>query len=238
MLGRLQIITLWLLYLNNVTAQTYTHHTLRSNFGVQKELFTDSYVLLEYQHRRQDNPNTSPYNIFNNHYQQSIRVWFRYDYEDKLELMVSPFAYFRNWKFLTRDDDLPEIDRDELRFAVQTEFFQRIGKFRAQSRNAYEYRIFYEDNQVDYEGRFRSRQQVQYRIKEPLRINFHNEIFINTLPGSPATYFNQNRTVASMVHHTDWYRLEIGYIFIFRQRESLVEYDEEHGLVVGFVLKI
>jgi hypothetical protein len=232
-----KILVVMFLFPFQSLAQQYNHYTFRSFFSIQKQVLPQSFILLEYQHRRQDNPRRAPYYILNNHYQQSFRTWLRYEHSDKMELMLSPFAFFRKWPLLATDDDFAAGTRDEVRFTAQAEFFQKLTRFRLQSRHGYEYRIFY-NGTASHRGRYRTRAQLQYRIKEELRINFHNEIFLETLPSRPKSFFNENRAGASIVHHTNWYRFEIGYIYIFNPRDNLIERDEEHGLVLGFIWKL
>jgi hypothetical protein len=219
-------------------AQLYQHYTFRSNVSIEKKLFTNSFIILEYQHRRQDNPAFEKYNIFRYQYQQSSRIWYRYEYADKIELTVSPFAYFKTWKLLTQNDFIPEVIRKELRFSMQGEFFQAIEKFRFQCRNIYEYRIFFQTKNSNEIGRLRTRLQIQYQVTEPLRLNFFNEFFFNTIPNQGTNYFKENRIGFLLTHTYGKFALEMGYVYIYKQRNSPLELDIENGLTVGVIYKM
>ncbi|HET6243742.1 MAG: DUF2490 domain-containing protein [Bacteroidetes bacterium] len=230
-------LLLFLILLNSysVISQTYSHNTFRGATSIEKNISAKKAITLEYQHRRQSNLSNESLNIFSNLYLQSLRVGLRHTQEDRYEFIVNPISYFRKWPLLGKPEDIAIPVRNELRFAVQGELLKRIEKCRFQLRGGYEYRLFFQKNDLIQRGRARSRIQFQYRFMENLGLNLYDEVFFETWPSKNQLTFGENRSGTSLVFRRGNFRVEGGYVFIYTSRNSL-ERDLEHGLVVSFAL--
>jgi hypothetical protein len=222
-----------------VCSQFYDHYTFRPALMVQKQLNNIFEVNIEYQNRRQNGLFGDNLNVFRLPYQQSTRIWLFANFDRitpqdrKFEFALSPLAYFKSFQLQGKPEDLEQEPTQEIRFTLQGEFFQYFNFFRLQNRSGFEYRYFWDDDGTRRRGRFRNRFQIQFKLYKKLRLNIHNEYFLNTPPNVSVNYFNQNRTGIAVVYRTDKIRIEPGYIFIYNQRQQLHEIDRENGLVIN-----
>jgi hypothetical protein len=219
--------------------QNYNHQTFRPSFQLQKQINEKLDIGIEYQNRRQSGTGASAMNIFRHAYQESYRLWLITQFEKdskqdrKAEFLISPFAYFIKWPLRGKPEDLDELVRREIRFTAMGEVFQYFSAFRIQNRTGYEYRILWNKNTSNILGRVRHRIQAQIKLAGNFRLNLNNEIFIAVPPNANKQQFQENRTGCLVVYRKSFIRIESGYMFLYNQRNTLIEVDQEHGFILN-----
>ncbi|MCY7357887.1 MAG: DUF2490 domain-containing protein [Rudanella sp.] len=120
----------------------------------------------------------------------------------------------------------------EFRPHLLVEWSQDLShQFSIRVRGGYEYRRF---TGVPATGRARFRALLRRELSDKTYLSLWNETLIPVAPNIAVKQrYETNRTnLATGRSLTEHLTLEAGYQFSYRQRRSLIEYDEEHTLTV------
>ncbi len=143
-----------------------------------------------------------------------------------------PICVFRAYPVLGKEADLIRPRTSEFRPSLLVEWSQDLPyRFSVRVRGGYEYRLF---PGVPPTGRGRFRALIRQELSDKTYLSLWNETLIPIPPNIAVKQrYETNRTNLAIGRSlTEHLTLEAGYQFSYRQRRTLVEFDEEHALTV------
>lgn len=210
--------------------QRYTHFTLWSRVQVKKE-FNDRWdVFGEFHYRRQSNYHHGRYNLLDSPFLNAVRLVGSY-HTGAWTFQLNP-SFFYSHSLLGREEDFNVPAGGEWRFAAYAEWECAWNRLTLRLRPGYEYRLLERNGYVP-TGRARFRVQGRYAVGERAEWVLSTEPMLNVGPNAVPVPFNQNQAYTGLdLDLLDWLGLEVGYLYVFRQRRTVVEFDNEHALNV------
>lgn len=220
-------------------AQHYEHLTLWTRFSVQKKITSKFDIAAEYIWRRQSDFRSDKSNPMAMPLATGYRLNFIYRAKNWNYSLMNWLV--RNNALYAKMSDFNRPDRWEIRPSFFAEWNHPLSKkWSLRLRGGYEYRFFKRDDDTwgDEQGRIRFRIQGRYNFNAKNMLLVHNEILYNFPPNVPANTFSQNQSYLGLQHNfTPHLSSEIGYIYNYRQRASLVEFDEENILQANLYIR-
>ncbi len=226
---------------------TYKHITYWSRITVAKVLAKKWELSGEYQHRRQNyEPQTD--NLLKYPLLHSIRLRARYALTEQFTITLLPFTYFYATPLLGSEKDLLRKPDKELRFAMQAELRQKVGKFEVFNRLGIEKRFIKRPPDSLYRqiNRIRTRLLVEMPVvnkqtnTEILRPYTSGEIFLNAgKTVFPTQIFEHVRFIGGIrlpVH--PHLRVDAGYQYSYRLRRTGYEKDMEHTIYTYLIFQL
>ncbi len=208
--------------------QHYSHATLWTRLNVGKEFGSHWSVQGEVQWRRQNNYNQSRWNPLINPYFHAYRLLLSYR-TGPWTFQLNP-NYIQSYALLGKPADFNNPRGNEYRFAAYVEWARTRNRSTLRLRSGYEYRLL---ERRDYQptGRFRFRVQGRHRLTERAAWVLGSEPLVNVGPNAASVFFNQNQAYTGLTYRVSSHlNLEAGYFYVLRQRQSRVEFDNEHAL--------
>ncbi len=215
--------------------QQYQHYTVWSRIQVQKR-FTKRFELTgEYHYRQQNDFHDAVQTPLDRPLTRAFRLIGNYR-KGAWSFQLNP-SYFLSYQLIGKEEDYTVPTNAEWRFAAYTEWARTWKRFTFRVRPGYEYR-FQERNNYAPTGRARLRVQGRFALGKRVRWLVADELLLNVGPNAAPLLFNQNQASMSLDFdlYEKWLGLEVGYMNIYRQRRTRVEFDDEHAL--GVQLKI
>lgn len=211
--------------------QSYSHTSVWSRLFLSKQL-GNWIVSGDVAYRRQNNFHDSKLNFVQNPLLDAQR--FTVAYRHKKWQFSFATSRWHAYQILGKEADFERTPSVEWRFTPGVEFFQKINKGTFQWRTQYEYRSFIDRSA----GRFRQRFQYRQPISEKNDLVFLEEALFGSPPNSTRKY-EQNQLGVTFNHFfTEHLESEIGYRYIYRERRTTTEKDNENALVVGLMLRL
>ena len=233
------ILSFTILFINPCKAQNYEHFTFWSRVALQKKLNDRWTVGGELHWRRQSDFQSSSISPFSLPLAEAIKVLAIYRNKE-VALSFEPF-FFNNHPLNAKDADLKRPDRLEIRPIFYAEWIKPLSKkFIFRSRLGYEYRIFKRTDGVWGEemGRGRVRFQLRYLVDKKNTVYVSEEPLYNVSPNIPANGFSQNQLYFAYIRtFSPHFSVDVGYMWNHRQRNTLVEFDEENILQSNFIFR-
>lgn len=218
-------------------AQRYSHATVWTRVQVTKKLGTHWELQGEYHLRRQNNFHHSRWQPFENPYLSGYRLQVSYR-SGPWTVQFLP-TYFFNYPLLGKDEDFNNPAGAEWRFVGYVEWAKTWKRFTLRLRPGYEYRLL-ERNDYRPTGRARFRVQGRLAFGDHLRWILGTEPMLNVGPNPAPLVFNQNQAYTGLDFDliSNTLGLEIGYYYLFRQRRTVVEFDDEHALNIQLKIRL
>jgi hypothetical protein len=168
----------------------------------------------EFQHRRQNS--FENVNLFDKNLMFTFRNWLHYKHNKAIKFSLSPFAYFRNYKIIHKQEDENATPYSEIRFSVATELEQNIlKKFYVVNRTAIEYRMF--DNNQSNITRLRNRFGFRYDYTTKISVSIFDELLFNLSGTTKYHFFDHDRLGLNLQYKIlPYLKFDIGYIHITR----------------------
>ncbi|MDX2002866.1 MAG: DUF2490 domain-containing protein [Chitinophagales bacterium] len=217
------MLVLCLLTRTSLKAQQHFNLWTRATVALPfaKKFRTD----VEYQHRRQSG--FGNHNAFDDNLMHSFRLWFNYRHSQHVSFIISPFAYFSNFKVIQKASDEPAQKSKEYRFAVAIDLQGELAKhFFITGRTGLEYRLFEapSNNFV----RFRNRIGLRYDAHSKISLQLFDELLLNIAGTDIQHFFDHNRAAFIFSYApVKPFRMDIGYIYITRLgRTATTTFDE------------
>lgn len=212
----------------SVPRQYYNHATLWTRLVVSKTFTPHWSVQGEVHVRRQNNYLISRLNPLTNPYFNGYRLLLSYR-KGPWTFQLNP-NYFKSYQLLGKKADFSSPRGQEFRFAAYAEWARTWNRSTLRVRSGYEYRLL---ERLAYQptARFRLRVQGRQQLSDRSAWILGTEPLLNVGPNAAPTWFNQNQAYTGFTYRlTSHLSTEAGYLYVFRQRQSRVEYDNEHAL--------
>lgn len=225
-----------LLLATSARGQHYRHFTLWSRVQVKKE-FNDRWDLAsEFHYRRQSNYRHGQYNFLDSPFLNAVRLIGSH-HAGAWTFQLNP-SFFYSHSLLGREEDFNVPAGGEWRLAAYAEWERTRQRFTLRVRPGYEYRLL-ERNDYAPTGRARLRVQGRCAVGERAEWVLSTEPMLNVGPNAVPVPFNQNQAYTGLdLDLLDWLGLEVGYLYVFRQRRTVVEFDNEHALNVQLKIQL
>lgn len=218
-------------------AQTYRHYTVWSRIQVQKRFSKRFELTGEYHYRQQNDFQDAIQTPIDRPLTRAVRLVGTYR-RGAWAFMLNP-SYFLSHQLVGKEADYTVPSNAEWRLAAYAEWARTWGRFTFRVRPGYEYRLL-ERNGYAPTGRARLRVQGRYTLGKRVRWLVADEPLLNVGPNAVPVLFNQNQASTSLDFDLcqNWLGLEVGYMNIFRQRRTRVEFDNEHALNVQLKIRL
>jgi hypothetical protein len=233
----LEILLGFLLLTTAARAQCYTHYTFWSRVQVQKRFSPRFDLVAEFQYRQQNDLHLRVQTPFDRPFARIYRLVGSYR-RGPWSFQINP-SYFYNYQLLGKEQDYKTPANPEWRMAVYAEWSRTWGRFNLRLRPGYEYRLQQRDDYAP-TGRARFRVQSRLTLGQHLRGIVSEELLLNVAPNAGPVLFNQNQAYAGLDFdlYKTWLGLEVGYLNVYRQRRTRVEFDDEHALNVQVKIRL
>lgn len=227
----------WLLLALPARAQRYPHYTIWSRVQVQKRLSNRVDLLGEYHFRQQNDLHDQIQTPLDRPLVRAFRLVGSYR-AGAWTFQFNP-SFFRSHQLIGKEDDFATPPNPEWRLAAYVEWARTWQRFTLRVRPGYEYR-FQERNDYVPTGRARFRVQGRYALTERTRWVLGTEPLLNVGPNPSPVLFSQNQAYTGLDFDLckTWLGLEVGYLYVFRQRRTRVEFDDEHALNVQLKFRL
>lgn len=234
------LCTFWVCACCCAQAQNYNHFAIWTRFALQKKIYKNFEVNLEYQYRRQNDYRETAINPTALPLMEAYRLGFVHRGQN---LVVSLFpSFFHSYQLYAKTSDFSKKDRWEFRPFLMAEWIHALSpKWLVRLRGGYEYRLFKNDGDAwnESQGRARLRGQLRYILNTQNNLFISEELLENMAPHIPANTFSQNQTYLGYSHNfSPHFTIETGYMWNHRQRSSLIEFDEEHSIQAHFIVRL
>lgn len=153
-------------------------------------------------------------------------------------LQLNPLTWFKSYPSLGTTADFSRPVNKEYRLSALLEYNLPVSpQTDVRVRGGYEYRMFANGTRT---GRSRFRVMTRHELTEKCYFYVWNETLLSCPPNSSRfSSFEINRSALNVGYNvTEHVSCEAGYQFSHRRRKSLVEYDEEHALLLTLFLRI
>lgn len=167
----------------------------------------------------------------------SYRHWIHYHVSRKVNISVSPFAYFRTNPIIRQPADRYAPTVDEYRFTAAIRGEKRLAlNFAGEGRTALEYRLLQGQDVV----RWRTRAALKYRMRNKWLFMPAFELFLNMSGADRNHTFDQWRVSADVAHTMVGNRLTaaVGYMYISRLPRTDTKTLGEHDIVIRFLYNL
>lgn len=228
------IIVLVVIAGSKAKAQEHTNSWFRTTISIP---ITDKFRAdVEGQLRRQNGFENE--NLLNKRLLYSFRAWCYYKQSEEVTLVVSPFAYFSNYKIIQKQTDETASPTNEYRFsaAIEVQHKMTFNLF-ILNRTAFEYRVF--EGAIENVIRLRHRLGFRYDLNPKYNLGIGDEIFINAKGTDAQHLFDQNRVIANITFKpTASVKFDLGYMHISRLPKSTIDLLEENNIYLNFTYTI
>lgn len=153
-------------------------------------------------------------------------------------LQLNPLMRFQTYPALGTPADFSRPVSNEFRMSALLEYSLLLSpKTDVRIRGGYEYRSFANGTLA---GRSRFRLYTRHEPTEKYYFYVWNETLLSAPPNlNRLSSFEINRTAVNLGYNlSEHVSCEAGYQFSHRRRKSLVEFDEEHALLLAVFLRI
>ncbi|MGX7688644.1 DUF2490 domain-containing protein [Flectobacillus sp. BAB-3569] len=234
------LCTFWVCASYHAQAQNYNHFAVWTRLALQKNIYKNFEVNVEYHFRRQNDYRDTPANPFALPLLEAYRLGIVHRGQN---ITVSLFnSFFHSYPLYAKTSDFNRKDRWEFRPFLMTEWIHSLSpKWLVRLRGGYEYRLFKNDDNEwnESQGRARLRGQIRYIFNPKNNLFLSEELLQNVPPNVPANSFSQNQLYLGYSHNfSPHFTLETGYMWNHRQRSSLIEFDEEHSIQTHFIVRL
>lgn len=179
----------------------------------------------ELQHRRQSSiPGRFAYPDRSQLY--SLRPWIRYNYTPRVQLSLSPLAWFRSFKLTDYPIKAVTIVQNEYRIAAAASLQYPLHELISiTGRLGLEYRMFQGANNV-----LRSRYYAgsKFRISRSFGLTAFDELFLNLYSNKSVVFYDQNRIGLALGYTTASLDMDLGIIHIARNSKKHIFQQEEN----------
>lgn len=217
--------------------QHYVHTALWLRLAPSVELNENWAILSDVWYRRQNDRHESGWNPLSApSLNPSGRIGLTYR-TDHWAFIAYPAAIYQSFPTLGKEADYSRPRTREFRPQIFVEWTRDMAhQFSVRIRGGYEYRKF---PNAPASGRARLRLMVRKELSEQIYTSLWNETLSPVAPNvAVRQLYEINRTNLALGRAiTEHLTLEAGYQFTYRQRRSLIEYDEEHALVLTAFLR-
>lgn len=218
-------------------AQHYRHATAWGRLNVIGGVTSKVSVLGEFFYRTQNDMRLSQYNPIQAPLLQGARVGLNYRFNQHWSVYVSPFWYLNSHALLGKDADYERAPVPEIRYALAPEWRYDWKKTTLQLRWMQEYRTFGAAAPVAHRARFRV--QGRYQFNKQNYILASDELFYIIPSLKVAPVFDIHRPLVCYGHNFNAHlALEVGYQFNYKRRRTLVEFDEEHSILLTAFIRL
>ncbi|MDI9861366.1 DUF2490 domain-containing protein [Flectobacillus roseus] len=234
------LCTFWVCASYHAQAQNYNHFTVWTRLALQKNIYKNFEVNVEYHFRRQNDYRENSLNPTALPLLEAYRLGLVHREQ---HLVVSLFpSFFHSYQLYAKASDFNKKDRWEFRPFLMAEWIHSLSpKWTLRLRGGYEYRLFKNDDNTwnESQGRARLRGQIRYIFSPKNNLFLSEELLQNVPPNVPANSFSQNQLYLGYSHNfSPHFTLETGYMWNHRQRSSLIEFDEEHSIQTHFIVRL
>ncbi len=231
------LVVLGFMGINKSQSQDYQHFTSWNRLMFIKPLSPKIDLWVEGFYRQQNNFHYNKNNPFYSPLMRGGRVFLFYKIKN-YTLGLSPIMYLKSFQLLGKKSDFEINTNQEYRFNAFVENSQNFGKLNLRARLSYELRYL---QSLDYSpiGRFRPRLFFKYPLSKNTFINGFEDIMLNTWPNQPSPVFNINQLYLGVNQKLNTHlALELGIFNNFRQRRSIVEFDNENAISLLLQVKL
>jgi len=228
------IVVLIILIGLKAKAQEHSNSWFRTTLSIP--LATKFKIDLEGQLRRQNGfENENP---FGKSLLYSFRTWCYYKQSDDVTIVISPFAYFSNYRIIQKQSDETVSPTNEYRFSAAIEVQHKmVSNLFLINRTAFEYRVF--EGTIENVIRLRHRIMFRYDVNPKFNFAVGNEIFINAMGTDAQHLFDHNRIIANIAFKlTNSVKFDLGYMHISRIPKSSIDLLEENNMYLNFTFTI
>lgn len=216
--------------------QHYPHTTLWTRVVLSKTLTPRWSVQGEAHWRRQSDYRVSSLNPLPQPYFHGYRLLLNYR-RGPWTFQLNP-NYFKIYPLLGKKSDFSVPGGQDFRLSAYAEWARTRRRSTLRIRSGYEYR-FLERLAYQPTGRFRLRVQGRRQLTDRTAWVLSTEPLLNVGPNAAPNRFNQNQAYTGLTYRLNAHlSAEAGYLNVFRQRQTRVEFDEEHALSVTMRLDL
>ncbi|WP_025761882.1 DUF2490 domain-containing protein [Dyadobacter tibetensis] len=235
-MNTIRLYTLLLIVLHQGLAygQDNTRYNAWTRLTVQTTLNPRFILDNEIQHRRQNDFDNR--NFFSKNLLTSYRSWIHYRPSRKVQLSLSPFAFFNQYPSYRQPADGNKSNLHELRFAgaftLHQPLFSSLYLF---SKTGLEYRSF-----IDQTDKLRARERIGLSYSyNNWQVSIYEELLLHVAGVPISNFFDQNRLSASIsLSPTDRLGLEFGYIHTDKLPGKSSSLTQEENLFLNLSYKI
>jgi hypothetical protein len=196
---------------------------------------------LELIHRRQSFFETSTLNPLTKTMSNSARIWYSYQANKALTLMLTPISIWKNNALLTQHSDLLKMPQRELRVVASEELkFPLSSKLELGQRNQLEFRFtrpIGTTTAFSLAKRVRNRLHLKYAVTPKWTLNLADELFWHAGKNpSNTNTFDQNRIIVGAAYKVSP-KLKLDYTFLFthQKRRNIEDFDELNNLYLSAI---
>lgn len=226
------LLFLFALFCFPTVGQHYVHSTIWLRLAPSWEINEHWSLTSDFWYRRQNDLHNGLHNpVAAPLLSPSGRVGLAYRTEH-WAFTLYPVCVFRSHPALGKEADYTRPRTQEFRPHLLVEWSQDLPRqFSVRVRGGYEYRLF---PGVPATGRGRFRVLLRRELSDQTYLSLWNETLIPVPPNiAVRQLYETNRTNFAIGRSlTEHLTLEAGYQFSYRQRRTLVEFDEEHAITV------
>lgn len=211
-------------------AQNQSNSWFRTTLSIEatNELKTD----IEFQHRRQNDFESEQ--LFDKNLMYTFRTWLYFKQNKNITYVVSPFAYFSNYKIIQKQSDAEAKPMNEYRFSCAVELQEAFGsKFFIINRSGVEYRAF--EGVIENVVRIRSKLAVRYDCTPKINVSIGDEVLMNASGTDSQHVFDHNRLFTYFsIKSSATTKFDMGYIYISRLTKSSTDLLDENNFFLNF----
>ncbi|GAA4407729.1 hypothetical protein GCM10023187_28720 [Nibrella viscosa] len=217
-------------------AQHYSHTAIWLRLAPSWTISKSVLISGDFHYRRQSDPD----HLLNPVYApltKAGRLGLTYRY-GSWSLQLNPLMYFQSYPALGTTADFSRPVNKEFRMSALLEWNLPVSRqMDVRLRGGYEYRLFANGTTA---GRMRFRLMTRHQLSELYYFYVWNETLLAGPPNWNRFHpFEINRTALNLGYTiSEHVSCEGGYQFSHRRRKSLIEFDEEHALLLTVFLRI
>lgn len=219
-------------FISNFIFSQQNHYNFWNRVAISNSFSKKYKAEIEVQNRWQNDIYSKDKIWFEDKLMNSFRLWNYYQANDKICIVVSPFAYFENSPIIKNEGDENKVVSYENRYSVLLEIKETfLKKIVLINKIGLEYRDF-KNSSPDY-FRFREKIGFKYELNSKWSLLTYDELFMNANDKNGNHIFDQNRIGLSVNFNAiKNLKFEVGYMFNNRsQRNSSTNLQENNLLI-------
>ncbi|MEY4905615.1 MAG: hypothetical protein RLZZ292_3430 [Bacteroidota bacterium] len=196
---------------------------------------------LELIHRRQSFFEVSTFNPLTKTMSNSARIWYSYQPNKTLTLMLTPISIWKNNALLTQHSDLLKPSQRELRVVASEELkFPLSSKLELGQRNQLEFRFtrpLGTTTAFSLAKRVRNRLNLKYALTPKWTLNLGDELFWHAGKNpSNSNTFDQNRIIVGATYKVSP-KLKLDYTILLthQKRKNIEDFDDLNNLYLSAI---
>lgn len=217
---------------NFIFSQQQNHYNFWNRIAISQSFAKKYKAEFEIQNRWQNDINSNDKLWFEDKLMNSFRLWGYYQLNNKICVIVSPFAYFENNPIIKNEGDEDKAKSYENRYSLVMEWKENLfqNTFLI-NKIGVEYRDF-KNVSPDY-FRIREKLGVKYELNSKWSLMTYDELFMNANIKNGIPIFDQNRIGFSVnLNSIKNLKFEFGYMMNSRsQRNSSLNLNENNLVV-------